>query len=1110
MTDQPDAEHTDASQPESPESFQPTQPTLPPELLPPDPAYAATQDGPVVPEPAPNDDDTESIVIPPAPPDSTQRHHAVTPPSSSAVKPQTPIYARPYTKPVPPPYAGPTQPVQVPPPYYGVQPPPGQTAPSQPPIYPPRQNLAAQPNYGPPQPYPVYGPPRAQPKRRRRGCLSSGCLLTFGAAVIVFVGLTLIVGLVVVSALSARLEESLARLENIDERQVFQTTTIYDRNGSELYQIFEEGRRTTVHLADLPPYVAQATVAIEDDSFYENPGVDLPSVFRAALQNILNTGDAFTGPGASTITQQLVRNIAFDYEYRTTPSLQRKIEEVLLAMILTTRMSKDDILELYLNEIYYGNLAYGIEAASQTIFGKPAAELTLGEAALLAGLPQAPADLDPLDPDPAVQEAVLARRRLVIDLMLEEGYITPEQARAAYGEPLSYANPDVPLVAPHFTVFARGELEALMAALGYPPETITTGGLQVYTTIDLRYQDLAEEIARQQVAALRDAHHLTNAAVVVTRPLTGEILAMVGSVDYWDDSIDGRVNVVTAPRQPGSTMKPFTYSAAMEQGWTAANIIWDTETHIGIPGQEMYIPVNYDDTYHGPVRVRDALANSYNVPAVQTLRQVGVDYLLNLMQRFGVESLGTDAERYGLSLTLGGGEVTLLELTRAYSVFANNGALVPTTAILCVLDADDNIIYQYENACPRGQGTQRTVNALAYGTQVLDPRIAFTISDILADNAARTPAMGANSPLNTGDIVSSVKTGTTNNTRDNWTVGFTHNVAIGVWAGNSDNSAMVNTSGLTGAAPIWHDLLLAIYHDPDLLAVLAQDGVLASDALTPPPGMSRQEICQISSLQDPAAACTSTRQEWVFDGPPLVPDGAGNLVPSQTPLAPPLLTVDPAANGPQYTEIERGIIQTLVMPLPEPVAQAVAQTIPVEAGAPTPPIPRYCLIPQEVASQIPGAQALLFLAPPPVAEDAVYAAQYARARNIPFLPNIACTGEMLTGATQSQGGSGLAVITAFISSPAPGQEVRDNIPIMGTAAILPDQGQVYKFEIRGPQFPDWVTLGLVQNQPVINGQLETLYAAGLQPGQYFLRLIIVGPDGNYVQPPYEVSFIVPG
>lgn len=1069
MTDHnSDYEHED--------SMQPTQPMLPPEMLPDEPA-----------KPRPADEDT--LTMPDIP--------AVD--SSPGV---TVEHTQADVRRVPPPTGN----------YYGAAPPGSQV--TQPTAT--QRNIRSisdqqPPQYGSPppqQPYAGGPPPPPRRRKRRRGCRFSGCLITLGAAVLVFFALMLVVGLVVVGTLSAQLEDSLDQLEHIPDRQTFQTTIMHDRNGAELYQIFDEGRRTNITLAELPEYVKWATIAIEDDSFYENMGVDLQSVARAALQNVQYQESLERPIGASTITQQLVRNVVFDYEYRTTASYQRKIEEVILSLILTTRMSKDEILELYLNEIYYGNLAYGVEAASQTIFGKSATELTTGEAALLAGLPQAPGELDPLNPDPEVQQAVLERRRLVIDLMLDKGFITADEAYAAYGEPLSYANPDVPLVAPHFTVAARDELELVMETLGYPPDIIASGGLKVFTTLDLRFQDLAEQTARNHVASLRDAHHLTNAAVVVLHPFTGEVLAMVGSVDYWDDSIDGRVNVALAARQPGSTMKPFTYASALEQGWSPANIIWDTELHLAVAGQPTYSPVNYDGRFHGPVRVRDALANSYNIPAVQTLRQVGVPYLLTMMERLGVESLGEDASHYGLSLTLGGGEVTLLEMTRAYSSFANGGLLVPSTMIRCVLDSDDNVIYQYENGCPFGQNGPATVNVMAYGLEALDPRVAFLISDILADNAARTPAMGANSPLYTGELVTSVKTGTTNDTRDNWTLGYTRNIAVGVWAGNSDNTPMVNTSGLTGAAPIWNEVITSIYRDPNLLAVLAQNGELIPDYLNAPPGLSRLHVCEIGTLQDPAVDCPTTRIEWFLDSPALVPDGLGNMVEGSTHLAPPLLTPDPSANGPQLNEPERGLFQALV----KPVTAEMAGLVPT-GNYPAMPAARYCLIPNEVdVNQVPGAAGQLYIGPPPDPEDAVYAAQYAQANNIPYLPWTPCTGEALVyaGAAASSSAGGVPVVEAYISSPAPGEAVTGDIPIIGTANFSQQQAVYYKIELKGgAQFPDWVTLGTTHNNAVVGGQLEYLGASGFQPGTYFIRLILVGLDGNYLQAPYEVSFTVP-
>ena len=643
----------------------------------------------------------------------------------------------------------------------------------------------------------------ALPRRstRRRGCLgcSPGCLYLIAGFIAIFCGGSTLLALGL-GIWGANRVETLAneRVANVDNYQNFQSTFFYDRNGQLLYEAFGEGRRTNVKYSDFPQSLIDATVAIEDDTFFSNPGVDVTGTARALLQYI---GLAEGSSGGSTITQQVVRNILFDFNYRAERSIQRKIEEIVLALALNQRKSKEEILELYLNEIYYGNLAYGAEAAAQTFFDKHVGELTLGEAALLAGLPQAPAELDPLNPDPNIQDAVYARWRLVLDRMVTTGKITNQQRNEALQQGLTYVTPAISLKAPHFTVYAQRELEQLMTELNYSPEQIANGGLKVYTTLDLNVNNLAQDAARAQVSRL-GANNVSNAAVFVLQPITGEILGMVGSVDYNNDAIDGRVNVTIALRQPGSTMKPFNYSEAMELGvLTPGSVLWDIPIRISSPGSPDYVPRNYDGAFHGPLTMRYTLANSYNIPAVETLRQVGVSNLLAIMQRFGVTSLGTDASRYGLSLTLGGGEISLVELTTAYGVFANQGVVVPSTSILCVLDNNDNIIYQYENGCPRGTPTEKTVNRSGFGKQALDPRIAYIISDILSDNNARSAAMGTNSSLYTGNLHTSVKTGTTDDVKDNWTVGYTRNVAVGVWVGNNNGDPMVNSSGLTGAAP---------------------------------------------------------------------------------------------------------------------------------------------------------------------------------------------------------------------------------------------------------------------------------------------------------------------
>lgn len=946
------------------------------------------------------------------------------------------------------------------------------------------------PQYGAPRP-PVPAGQGVLPARKRRrtflGC-TPGCLMVFVGLFVTFCGGLTLIALVLSATLGAQLEERLqAQIAQVDTYDSFQSTFFYDRGGTLLYESFGEGRRINVNYEDFPDALIQATIATEDATFFTNPGFEVQATLRAFLQYV---GLAEGSTGGSTITQQLVRNVLFAPEYRAERSVQRKVEEILLAFLLTQRRTKEEILTLYLNEIYYGNLAYGAEAAAQTFFNKSVRDLTLGEAALLAGLPQAPANLDPFNPDPTVQAAVEARWRTVLDRMVAVGYITDEQRSEALRQGYTIVPPEAPLRAPHFTVYARARFEELMGELGYTPEEVAGGGYRVYTTLDLRVNEMAERAAQQQIAGLA-ANNVTNAAVLVLQPVTGEIIAMVGSVDYNNEAIDGRVNVTTAPRQPGSTMKPFTYALAMEMGMTPGHIIWDTETEIGT-----YRPVNYDRTFHGPVRMRTALANSYNIPAVQTLRRVGVDNLLNFMSRLGVQSLGTDASRYGLSLTLGGGEITLLELTRAYSVFANGGAYVPTTAILCILDNNDNILYEYEGGCQRGQPTDRTVVREGYGTQVIDPRIAFIIADILGDNNARSAAMGFNSPLNTGNLFTSVKTGTTDDFRDNWTVGFTRNVAVGVWVGNSDGQPMVNSTGLTGAAPIWNSVITGIYNNQDLLATFAIEGSLLPDRLDVPQGMSQRQMCDLSTLREPALDCPGRIMEWFLDGPAGVPDGQGGLIyPPVTPPPP----VQPPASGPWLIELEPDIYRVLVHPIPPDIASGIVfATAP---GQPQPPPPLYCQVPVELAASAPAAREQVFIAPPPDPTDAVRAEHYARNAGLSFLPSIACSPELLN----ATGGS--AIVTAFISSPAPGEVVTGPIPIIGTASFSPTQATYYKVELLGGPFASWATVGDIHYQPVVNGVLENL--AALPSGAYSLQLVVVGLDGNYVQPPYRVDFVVP-
>ncbi len=985
-----------------------------------------------------------------------------------------------------------TMPHEPPPPHRNYAQPSGQQY--QQPYPQPPTNLPPAPQQNTPPAQSLQRRP-AQRKRGLFGC-SRGCLSLFAGFVAIFCGGLTILTIAIGGAYASRVQQQLTqRVSQINNYQQFQSTFYYDRNGRQLYEAFGEGRRTKVKYSDFPQTLIDATVSIEDDSFFSNPGIDVQSTLRAFLQY---AGLTEGSTGGSTITQQLVRNVLFDTEYRNERSVQRKLDEIGLALALNGQMSKEQILELYLNEIYYGNLAYGAEAAAQVFFGKRVSQLTLGEAALLAGLPQAPSDLDPLNNDPAVQDKVEARWRLVLDRMVALGKITQAQANDALAQGLNYVPRNISLEAPHFTVYAEAQFEKLMGTIGYQPKDVARGGFKVYTTLDLDINNAAQEAARNQVATLA-AQNVTNASVVVIKPLTGEILAMVGSVDYNNDAIDGRVNVAVSLRQPGSSVKPFNYSAAMENGMTPGDVIWDVPTNIGVEGQAPYVPRNYDGVFHGPMIMRYALANSYNIPAVQTLRRYGVAYLLGLMKRFGIESLGDDASRYGLSLTLGGGEVSLLDMTNGFSVFANQGSYVPSTAILCVLDSSGNIIYNYENGCTTGVPNEKTVNKPAYGKQAVDPRIAFIISDILADNNARTPAMGANSQLNTGALGASVKTGTTNDFKDNWTVGYTRNVAVGVWVGNSNGSPMVNSSGLTGAAPIWNNVINTIYGNQELLSKdFAVNGQLMPNQQQAPAGVSRREICDVRRLKEPATDCPRIN-EWFLDGPAGIPDADGNLIYPPAPQP-----AQQQQNGVQLTEVSPGVFQVLAFRLAPEIASLIQ--FQVQAGQQPPPTPLYCQVPNELAASAIGAQAQLFIAPPPVPDDAVSAENYARNNGLAFLPTITCTGDLLQGG--GSGGYGPVVTTAIITSPSPGQVLTGETPIFGTVQFTPDQGKFYKVEVIGGNLGDWTTIGTTHTDSIVNGQLENLYVPGLVNGSYRMRLVIVDNGGGFLQAPYEVPFTV--
>lgn len=559
------------------------------------------------------------------------------------------------------------------------------------------------------------------------------------------------------------------------------STQITDRNGQILYEVYANQNRTPVKLQDMPLYLRQATIAIEDKNFYSHSGFDPIGIVRGFLR-IFKSGRA---AGGSTLTQQLVKNSLLTSD-RT---LVRKIKEFVLSVEIEKKYSKDQILQMYLNEVPYGGTAWGVGAASQTYFGKEVKDLDLIESAILAGLPQSPSNYSPYSSKP---KAYIGRTKEVLRRMREDGYITADQEKSAVDslEGVTFQTRGAGFKAPHFVQYVQKILEDR-----YGQASVEQGGLKVQTTLDLTLQETAQSIVSEEIAKV-EKQHITNGAAVVLNPDTGEIVAMVGSKDFNAADYDGQVNVTTSLRQPGSSFKPFTYVTGLKKGYTAATMFMDVPTSFpGGANNADYNPVNYDGKYRGPVQMRYALANSINVPAVKMLAMVGIKDVLQTATDMGITTLPPTNEtlrRVGLSLTLGGGEVRLIDLTNAYSAFVNTGYRVDPIAILKVTDVNGKVL---EDNTPQK------------GKRVLSEEQAFIINHILSDNNARKDVFGPNSLLNIPNVM--VKTGTTNDKRDNWTIGGNMNAVVGVWVGNNDNSPMLNVaSGVSGASPIWRRILL--------------------------------------------------------------------------------------------------------------------------------------------------------------------------------------------------------------------------------------------------------------------------------------------------------------
>lgn len=624
------------------------------------------------------------------------------------------------------------------------------------------------------------------------------------------------------------------------------STKIYDRNEKLLFKVFRDQNRTLVKLADVPIYARQATIAVEDADFYSHPGFSLRGMSRAVVRNVTRGELA----GGSTITQQLVKNALLTPE----KTLRRKLREIILAIEAELVFSKDEILEMYLNEVAYGGSSYGIEEASQTYFGKRVKELTLAQAALLAGLPKAPTTFSPFGANP---DLARARQLEVLSRMVQLGYITQKEAEDAAQEKLAFAPQRTDIKAPHFVMYVKQIL-----AQKYGEHVVEAGGLEVITNLDLDLQEKVEKIVREEAEKIKNLR-VSNAAAIVTRPGTGEILAMAGSKDYFDIKIDGNFNVTTALRQPGSSIKPINYSFALESGrYTAASIIDDSPITYQIPGTEPYSPKNYDSRFHGRVPIRTALGSSYNVPAVKVLASYGVEKMIEQGKKLGITTWD-DPRRFGLSLTLGGGEIKMVDMAVVYGALANYGKRVDLHPILGVTDYRGQVLE--EEGCDSSLITHRSlpftlvyaaeaVESEVCGRQVLDPRVAFILTDILKDNGARTPAFGPGSLLVIPKHTEvAVKTGTTQNLRDNWAIGYTKDYVVAAWVGNNDNTPMLYvSSGVTGATPIWHRIMAEL--------LLGQ----SNHPWDVPPGIIQVDICPFTGTL-PCEGCGG-KKEYFLEG----------------------------------------------------------------------------------------------------------------------------------------------------------------------------------------------------------------------------------------------------
>ncbi len=829
--------------------------------------------------------------------------------------------------------------------------------------------------------------------------------------------------------------------------QTFETTKIYDRTGKHLlYEVIDplSGDRNWVTLSSMPEYVVCGTVAMEDKTFWTNPGFNPRGIARAFFDN-LQGGEI---QGGSSITQQVVKNSVIPLEERFEKSYARKIKELLISVELTRLYDKEKILEWYINTNFYGNLAYGIDAAARVYFDKSVSELTLSETATLLAIPQYPL-LNPFD----APEDALSRKKIVLRRMVEEGCITSAEAEVAEAEPwqLAESQKRFDIKAPHFSMYVRHELEEK-----FGPELVAGGGLRVYTTLDLDLNTQAQCAAQtylrilsaedptvvipEAVASGCEAaqyipdvranrigkdFNVKNSAVVVIRPTTGEILAMIGSVDYWNEEIDGKFNVAAdGLRQPGSSFKPFTYVTFLSQGHNAAYMFLDVrqafEQGAGMPP---YVPENYSRTYHGPVSLRGALARSLNIPAVEAMSIAGIDNVLRTAHQMGITTLDQSLQHYGLSLTLGGGEVKLIDMVYAFSVFANNGTMYGThvpenelrpgfrelnpVAILRVEDRNGNVLEQYEQPETRS---------------ILDSRLAYLITNIISDRRARIPAFGTPNSLElANERPAAAKTGTTNNFTDNWTVGYTPQYVTGVWMGNKDaDDYMINTPGAYGASYIWHAVMEYAHRDAPIVP------------FTQPPGLEQVAVCSVSGLL-PTEHCPTTYELMIPGTEPTEPDNIYQVYPINK---------------------ETGKLATIYTP-PELIEHKVYKILPPEA--------------QDWINSLPEDRRAEYV--PPSEYDTV-------------------------GPNQAQA-------EVSITSPEPYAYVGGVVPIIGNA-----RGNMAFYRLvfgKGLNPTEWMQIGPDHGNQVENNLLENFDTTGLENVPYTIQLQVVGHDQQVRQAAIQVT-----